>query len=242
MKKYSRMEDGHNKQLAKFIEEYVRNRICAILYRENGTTKIGTGSFITKQDEHYLITCEHVFSPASTDKSSVIYNRHWNHSKPFRIVNPIIINKKHDIAIAKLNVPIKNSFDYDSLAAVPRYPKDLAMLVVGFPAELAKSKKPNNVKVSVWKYWTARLPHKNKERSQFSIEYDKDLNNTDITGYHKMPDAPGMSGSPIIVPKEMILGKLWTPGDVQIVGVQNSWNEQSRMNGTRGNWIRSLWV
>jgi hypothetical protein len=241
---YADMDRGTPNFVAEQVREYLGKRTLIIIYwdAEEKRHKVGTGTIIQRDEKKYVMTCEHVATAAMNDPRSIVKGQEWAKSVPFASLIPVFSSERLDFAVLQYTRPSNVWIDWEQLAAVPSRPKNLGMLLWGFPADQVTPLKPYKFDAKPWSYWTARSETKivGLKRHQFLLEYDRDLNNTN-TGT-KLPKVPGMSGSLVVVPRYWKPGKIWTPGEFDVVGIETAWWEsKSVMYATRGDTMRKAW-
>lgn len=242
-KKYSSMDNKAISGLAAVISKYMQNRTVVLLYKTAEGDSVGTGTIVERNSRLYILTCEHVYADAAADPKSIVRAADWPSARAFSPLPLVYKNEELDFALVEFPFSSRYSLPWEKFTAVPKGPKDLGMFLTGFPAEQVSQVGNLRFSAKRWSYWTSRSKKRGlrPKRHQFLLEYDRYLNNTDTNAGSYLPDVPGMSGSLIVIPKNWKRKKIWSPADLDIVGIETAWDQSAVMFATRGDRLKKAW-
>jgi hypothetical protein len=245
--KYTDIRSAVNQELSSIVENYFIKRTCVISFMTEIGPKSGTANVIERNGKKYLLTCHHVYDEAIKYSKAICTSQ--SGKILFSKMKHIYSSKSDKLDFTILDFPLetKYAFPWNNFVQVPRVPKHVGFLTIGFPGDYLTKNGENKFSIKPLKYWTtvSSIKSISKYRFQVYLDYDKKLKNTDISTGTNLPDVPGMSGSLVVVPREILKGQIWSPEEIDIVGIVTGWDlesvQPSVIKATRGNWMRRYW-
>jgi hypothetical protein len=231
------------KYLMESIREYSKRRVVALFFIDKiDGPSLGTGNIMEIQTVSgkkilTIVTNFHVAHPflASGSKGVAAFpNGKRIAYQNFHVLSHGTLN---GIDIAIMNCPISSEFYFKQNQIPVPYalPKkhDMAMHLFGYPATYAKQVNMAKFSIQPFSFWTSLYTGKRirpAKRFEFFLDYPNDpsqITTNCPTGQLQNPK--GMSGAFVLFPRNFIPGKIWSPDDMDIMGINYMWQPHSYM-------------
>ena len=215
------------------IDSYVLSRTC---YLNNGT-----GNLFKYNNKTYIVTCKHIADGILSEKNFEVLLRKNLRIKKEKLDYKYCSSLEIDIGVIEIldeNIEV-NYYTIDNFGFIEDFREaDFSksnFFLLGYPYDLSFQTDRGKDILHI-SYMTLLKKNKPVTKDFLFVDYNRTVETNRIIESelnYKLPHPSGMSGSLLFQVKvfEGSKEKIWSPDQIKIVGIQQSWDKL-------GNWIK----